>query len=391
MPLPRTAAVHVPLLATMLLASSCVQNTVVEYHQLPIPSPSPTVPPPDQPTPAPTEDPRNGYRVLTYFISQADGSNHTHPSVRPMTRPFSLALDMKDGNWSGMWVSSGSLDHLQFLYRDTRKLKSSVSVKLAGNQPEPLGLAFNPTGYILYTTLRTNHLVYKTYGNGSRYAGGLDLLGYVDGASSSARFQEPIGLAVDKSNNMYVADAKNNVIRQISPDGKTVMTLAGSPEFGFVDRKGTAARFDYPVGLALDRIGGLVVGDQNNHAIRRILPDREVVTIAGTGKKGHRDGPGKEAMFNFPHHVAVDAQGNVYVADSFNHCIRKITPDGFVSTIAGNPGKAGYTDGPAGQSLFDEPHGVALDSKGNLYVADTKNDCIRVIQEVGADPVVPAP
>ncbi len=205
--------------------------------------------------------------------------------------------------------------------------------------------------------------------------------GVVDGAAAASRFSDPFGVALDLQGNAYVADAgDSNRIRRIAPDG-VVSTFAGGRE-GFADGVGTAAAFHTPSALALDRKGNLYVADTGNHAIRRIAPDGSVSTLAGDGQPGYQDGLGRAARFNGPVGLAVDKEGNVYVADTYNDRIRRIAPDGSVTTVAGN-GVPGTGDGMASVAGFDTPTAVAVDKKGVLYVADTGNDAVRRIDADG--------
>jgi sugar lactone lactonase YvrE len=192
---------------------------------------------------------------------------------------------------------------------------------------------------------------------------------------SSAGFDDPYGLVMDKQGNVYVADAgDSNCIRKIAPDG-TVSALAGQSE-GYADGSGSAASFNTPSGMAIDRAGNLYVADTGNNAIRKISPQGVVTTLAGTREAGFADGDAAQAKFNGPLGVAVDAAGNVYVADTYNDRIRKIGTDGKVTTVAGLDAP-GYADGDATLAQFDTPAGIAVDAKGVLYVADTKNAAIR--------------
>lgn len=205
--------------------------------------------------------------------------------------------------------------------------------------------------------------------------------GYRDGVAASARFADPWGLALADDGTLYVADAgANNRIRRIAADGQ-VLTLAGGEE-GFLDGQGTAARFHSPSGIALDLAGNLYVADTGNHAIRKLTPDGRVTTVAGNGQPGHRDGTGAQAMFDGPIGVAVDAAGRVYVADSYNDRIRVVQPDGHVSTLAGD-GMPGLQDGPGAQARFDTPTDVAVDARGRVWVADAGNAALREIQPDG--------
>ena len=206
-------------------------------------------------------------------------------------------------------------------------------------------------------------------------------LGARDGAAAQAQFADPYGLALDPHGVLYVSDGgDNDRIRVLRTDG-SVATLAGGTE-GFQDGQGTAARFDTPSGLALDAIGNLYVADTGNHAIRKVTPDGVVTTLAGNGHPGWRDGPGAQAQFDGPMGVAVDTQGRVIVADAYNDRIRAIAPDGTVTTLAGGA-QPGDVDGPGAQARFDTPCGVLVDARGRIVVADTRNDTLRALDAAG--------
>ncbi len=202
------------------------------------------------------------------------------------------------------------------------------------------------------------------------------VMGWAVSVTDVARaFDDPFGVALDSAGNVYVSDAGNhNHIRKIAPGGASVI-LAGGRE-GFADGAGAAAAFHTPSGIAVDRKGNLLVADTGNNAIRVISAQGVVSTLAGDGSAGFADGPGKLARFNGPTGVAVDALGNVFVTDTYNDRIRKIAPDGSVSTVAGGAA-AGLLDGPASAALFDTPTGLALDVQGNLFIADTGNGAVR--------------
>ncbi|WP_229421721.1 NHL repeat-containing protein [Massilia aquatica] len=204
--------------------------------------------------------------------------------------------------------------------------------------------------------------------------------GFADGRAAQARFSDPFGMVIDRDGNLFVADAgDNNRIRRITPEG-VVSTLAGGKE-GFADGNGGAAAFHTPSGMAIDAAGNLYVADTGNNAIRKVTPQGVVSTLAGGGVPGYLDGKADLAMFNGPVGVAVDQAGVVYVADTYNDRIRAIGTDGMVRTIAGST--PGYVDGPAGAALFDTPTSVVVDAKGNLYVADTSNGAVRKLAPDG--------
>ena len=214
----------------------------------------------------------------------------------------------------------------------------------------------------------------------SQYAGGGGS-GLADGQLAQARFSDPFGLVQDRLGNLYVADAgENNRIRKISPEG-VVSSLAGSHE-GYADGAGGAAAFHTPSGLAIDASGNIYVADTGNNLIRKITPQGLVTTLAGNGQAGYRDGAAGQAQFNGPVGVAVDKAGKVYVADTYNDRIRVITPDAQVSTIAGGA-RPGYQDGVASEALFDTPCALVVNSKGELLIADTRNNAIRKLGMTG--------
>jgi serine/threonine protein kinase/sugar lactone lactonase YvrE len=212
-------------------------------------------------------------------------------------------------------------------------------------------------------------------------AGQPGVAGSADGAPLDARFKSPDGIAVDSAGNIYVADTGNNTIRKIARGG-LVSTLAGdAAKPGRQDGNGSAARFLAPLGIAVDDAGQVYVAEFASDTIREISPEGMVSTLAGSaGDPGSADGTGDDAHFRNPWSVAVDSTGNVYVADKSNFTIRQITPTGRVSTFAGMPGN---TDGPGSYARFNDPSAVAVDAAGNVYVADTGNNTIRKINTFG--------
>ena len=206
--------------------------------------------------------------------------------------------------------------------------------------------------------------------------------GYVNGTGGAASFNNPIGIAVDGSSNVYVADKNNHLIRKITSAG-VVTTFAGSGSAGSADGTGTGATFNSPRGVAVDGSGGnLYVGDSQNNLIRKITSTGVVTTLAGSGSSGSANGAGTGATFNSPRGVAVDGSGNVYVADRDNNLIRKITSAGVVTTLACS-GSSGSANGTGTAATFNNPNGVAVDVSGNVYVADGDNNLIRKITSAG--------
>jgi sugar lactone lactonase YvrE len=192
-----------------------------------------------------------------------------------------------------------------------------------------------------------------------------------------AAFADPFGIAVSDDGVIYVADGgESNRIRKIAPDG-SVTTFAGSVE-GFADGPGPQAAFSTPSGLALDVKGNLFVADTGNNRIRKVTPQGLVSTLAGEGTAGYVDGAAAQARFDGPIGITVDALGNIYVADAYNDRIRKIAPDLSVTTVAG--AGLGYADGPVSSALFDTPCGIVAAADGTLIVVDTGNHGLRKIE-----------
>jgi plastocyanin len=249
----------------------------------------------------------------------------------------------------------------------------------------PFGLALDNAGN-LYVADRGNDTIRKVTTDGTNWsvttlAGLAGNAGTADGTGSAARFNFPYGLAVDGAGNVYVADTQNHTIRQVTPAG-VVTTIAGFAGIsGSADGNGTDARFKGPMAPAVDSLGNVIVLDQGNFTVRRMTPDGTnwvVTTLAGlAGDQGFADGTGTNARFSYPDAVAVDDKGNIYVADTQNFTIRRVTATGVVTTIAGVPGLYGSMDGTGSFALFYNPEGVAVDSAGNIYVTDQSNDTIR--------------
>lgn len=210
----------------------------------------------------------------------------------------------------------------------------------------------------------------------STYAG--STAGFNDAKGASAKFDQPNGLDVDNAGNLYVADSNNNRIRMVATDG-TVTTVAGTGTAGFANGTPLTSTFNSPYGVAVSGDGTLYVADTKNNCIRKITTLSGVTTFAGdpNGNPGSNDGQGTLAQFNQPFSVALDAQDNLYVADAGNHRIRKITSGGLVSTLAGSSG--GSTDGPISSATFRVPNDVAVDNAGRVFVADFGNNAVRLI------------
>jgi len=255
---------------------------------------------------------------------------------------------------------------------------------------EPYGVAVDTSGNIYVADEKNNQIRKITRARMVSTFAGSETHGLAEGIGTEARFSWPTGVAVDTLGNIYVADKDNDRIRKITPE-REVSDFAGSGSRmnpGFADGDGDKAKFRYPYGVAVDTSGNITSGniyvtDRNNHRIRKLTTDSNGVvnvdTFAGSGTAGSLDGTGTAAQFNYPNGIAVDTSGNIYVADSFNQVIRKITPEREVSTIAGRAGDEGSANGDVTKARFRYPTGVAVDSSGNIYVADRDNHRIRKI------------
>ena len=207
-----------------------------------------------------------------------------------------------------------------------------------------------------------------------------------DGGWSFCTFNSPMQITVNASGTYYVADTGNHTIRSMTPvigfvgdDGYYIRTLAGTAgKAGFAD--GTSAQFNAPRGVAVDPLGNVIVADTGNHVVRRVTKTGVVTTIAGEpGVAGSNDGIGNAAHFNAPFGITVARDGNIYVADTGNHTIRRVTPAGVVTTIAGHAGEPGSADGDGIAARFAGPVGIVAKNDGTLIVADTSNHTIRRI------------
>lgn len=237
----------------------------------------------------------------------------------------------------------------------------------------------------------------KELGEVRSYAGSSNE-NYVNGQLSVARFSNPSSFASLGNGDIVIADSGNHAIRKLS--NNQVTTLAGSPyslegrltlQGSYLDGKGTEAAFNAPTGLVVAKDGAIYVADSENHAIRKVSIDGTVQTIAGNGEYGLADGKASEANFNVPSDVVLDSKGNIYVADTLNHAIRKISVDGNVTTLNKPSSRlveytqgaidavGDYKDGPLSQAMFNEPTALLIDANDNLYVSDRGNQRIRYI------------
>lgn len=236
----------------------------------------------------------------------------------------------------------------------------------------------------LYVTDHANNVIRKINSAGvvSTFAGA-GPIGSDDGAATSATFHYPMGITVDANGNLYIGDSQNNVIRKITSSG-VVSTFAGIKDVGGTNNgAASTATFSSPLGVVVDINNNVFVADQGNCLIRKITSAGIVSTVAGTSSSGSANGTGTAASFNYAVGLTVDASGNIYVADSFNNLIRKITSAGVVTTIAGKVGVSGSADGTGTNATFNTPLGITVDANGILYVSDTNNNLIRKIDQNG--------
>jgi sugar lactone lactonase YvrE len=322
-----------------------------------------------------------GRRILSfdtnYRCFQQPGADLFAPPLR--FDPRGLALDRTGAL---LVADAGGRQVLRFDPLPGRFTRADAGVHAFVS---PAGVAVDSTGQIIVSDAG-NHAVYRIAADRtvSLAAGGPNLAALVDATGAEARFFTPRGLATDAGGNILVADSGNRVLRRVLP-GLQVQTAAGvATAAGHAEGRGEQARFRGPRGLAADAAGTLYVADTENHAIRRITADGQVSTLAGAaGLAGHSDGPAALARFFKPIGVALGADGSLYVADSGNHTLRVISPAGVVSTLAGSPGRYGAADGIADAARFDTPHGITVSAAGALYVADAGNHLIRKVSRSG--------
>ena len=273
---------------------------------------------------------------------------------------------------------------VKFDATDVTTLAGSTKGFVDGNSKtalfnSPRGISIDASGN-LYVADQSNNAIRKIAASGVvTTLAGTGTAGFVNGPAASAQFNQPAGITTDISGNIYIADYGNNVVRKISATG-IVTTFAGSAK-GFIDGFGNFSKFSNPQGVCADTAGNIYVADASNNRVRKITPGSSVSTFAGSGVADLVNDTGAYAAFRRPVATAVDLYGNVYVADIDNNCIRKITPTWAATVLAG--GSKGSMDGIGTAAQFNQPNGVAVDRYGNVYVADAGNNRIRKISPAG--------
>ncbi|HWA26194.1 MAG TPA: hypothetical protein VG734_11065 [Lacunisphaera sp.] len=322
--------------------------------------------------------------TLTYLLQSNVIVFHPEGQIPPINTPITDVLVEADGEL--LLAVNGRIVHFVPATGTSSVVSGSgIPGSADGNAANAqfsglLGLAVDREGVITIADTGNNN-VRRISANGiSGTLAGLALdqaSGFADGSGSAARFQSPVGVAVDAAGNTYVADHASHCIRKVGPTGDVTL-LAGSPGVaGSVDGRATAARFSSPRGVAVGADGTVFVADSGNHTIRRISPTGETDTYAGSaGNAGTEDGPGASARLDFPRGVALDAAGNLYV--TAGSTVRKITPAREVSTLAGNPTAFGFRDGPGSTAEFTWPTGIAVDASGNVYVTEVTTTIARL-------------
>ena len=334
----------------------------------------------------------NRYRYQVTLSGQTTASTATTLSVKPayLLMPVGLKIDSANN----LYVTDAAAQVVVKITSDF-KIASLAGTAIAMGSAdgtgtvarfnEPTDLVINDDGSFLLTdTSNASLRKVTTAGVVTTFAGTSGSKGSADGTGAAARFSAPVGITRDTAGNVYVADQTNHVIRRVTPAG-VVTTLAGTAgTVGSTDGTGAAARFNLPTGVAMNSADLIYVADFGSHTLRKVTSSGVVTTFAGTaGTSGSVDGTGAAARFNKPSGLALDSAGNLYVADTGNSTVRKVTPAGVVTTLAGLYQISGLKDGTGASAWFYEPEGLTSDTTGNLYIADTGNAVIRKVTPAG--------
>lgn len=328
------------------------------------------------------------------LVGNNDAPSMATLPVNLINVPFaaSAVVEVKnDGRYDYLKATLSLANTPLSMVQTTRNLPLLAFENLQGNTNYSLLLEAYKLGAVLASTSQTIAIANETApatvsiplsipyvtttlaGSGTTGAG--------DGAPNSATFNYPVGVAVDIQGNLFIGDYRNNRIRKVTSAG-VVSTFVGNGNTPLVEGAGTTATVNEPLGVALDPQGNLYVAEYSGHRIRKVTPAGVTSVFAGNGTAGYKDGSGTAAQFNCPHDIVLDAQGNLYVTDQLSHTVRKITSSGVVTTFAGN-GTAGYQDGNGPAARLSAPRGLGIDTQGNLYVADRGNLRIRKITPSG--------
>lgn len=333
-------------------------------------------------------------KILAIFALLESGAKVTTLSVTGLNEPESIVAS-SDGT---LYVADSKNNQIKKITSES--IVSIVADTNSGNgntspaeisNPEGITIDSQGTLYVSNTGVSSpsitgkNLLQIASGSSASNYAGSYGSSGSTNGALSTARFGKPEGIYFDsKTSILWVVDVTNNQIRKIQSGQVSLFAGSSAGTSGFSNTSGNIL-FNGPKGVATDSKGNVYVTDSGNHAIRKISSDGStVITLAGsaTGKSGFADGKGSSALFNNPYGITLDSDDNLYVVDGENQCIRKITTDGTVTTIAGIPGKEGSADGSSLSATFDDPRGITY-HHGNLYVTTTdQNNNASLIRKV---------
>ena len=292
-------------------------------------------------------------------------------AVVALGNPRAIAVDAAGNLYVGE-VDSGTVFKITPAGEATALAGSGTQIK------DPVGVAVGRDGAV-YVSDADSNAAFRITPDGK-----VTSLGRPGNGPADVGLTTPTSIVADAAGNAYVANNGNNVILKLTAQGAMSVFAGKAGSDGSDDGTGAAARLASPRGIAIDPAGNLYVADEGNSNIRKITPSGVVTTLAGEARQtGGNDGTSKAAHFSAPRGLAVDGAGNVYVADTDNHLIRKITPAGVVTTLAGHAGDNGKADGPGDAARFSEPRGIAVDAAGNVYVADTGNAAVRQITPDG--------
>ncbi len=322
-------------------------------------------------------------------LAGSTGATDGQGAAARFNTPQDIALD----SFNNLYVSDTQNNSIRKI-TSTGVVKTVVGqaeVKGTNNDTGDLALFNTPTGLTvdgsenLYVADKQNHSIRKITPTGvvTTFTGQPGTSGATNGNTTTATFYGPSNLILDSSGNFYISDSNNHMIRKITAGG-AVTTLAGQVASGSTDATGAAASFHGPAGITIDSAGNLFVADFHNHTIRKITPAGAVTTFAGlAGASGSTDATGAAARFYYPNGLTIDSSDNLYVADYYNYTIRKITPGGVVTTLAGQALTSGTIDATGTAARFAGPYAITIDPSNNLYVAEYRSSTIRKITPAG--------